>query len=231
MVDSTLVWPQPETLLDDLEHRFKQYEKSDHYNPRLTWDEECVKMILSGKYPLLRAFALLLSGIVLIAIDITQNSGQFQYWTLLFGVAFLLIGLGGLRGNLTLEIHENHLGLRYDRANFTSKGMENPDSRSTEIKTEDITVIKYIAAVVEHTHTKHHNHTNSFNESDYGTSTTTTSYEKISVTRIWLALSDEMKEFGMEDDENPWFDIRSKTKVEAEKLAEALNFLILRNSD
>ena len=46
-----------------------------------------------------------------------------------------------------------------------------------------------------------------------------------------MALTDEMKEYGMEDDENPWFDIRSKTKIEAEELAEAVKFLIHFNSD
>jgi hypothetical protein len=40
-----------------------------------------------------------------------------------------------------------------------------------------------------------------------------------------------MKEYEMDDDENPWLDIRSKTKEEAEDLADALNFLICLNSD
>jgi len=56
MVDSTFAWPQPEALLDNLEHRFKQYENSDNYNPRLIWDEECVKIVVGAKNPLLRAF-------------------------------------------------------------------------------------------------------------------------------------------------------------------------------
>ncbi len=43
-----------------------------------------------------------------------------------------------------------------------------------------------------------------------------------------MALTDEMREYGMDDDENPWLDIRSKTKIEAEELADALNFLIPR---
>jgi len=49
MVDSTFAWPQPEALLDNLEHRFKQYENSDNYNPRLIWDEECVKIVVGAK--------------------------------------------------------------------------------------------------------------------------------------------------------------------------------------
>ena len=217
------VFSLPETSMDNLEHRFKKYEKSDNYNSRLIWDEDCVKIVLNGKYPLLRAFACLLSGVVCIATDVTQNLGQAQYMAGFFGVVLLLIGFGALRGKQALLIHENHLEVRFDRMNFASAEVQNPIS--------NITAIKYCPATIEHTNIKHHNHTNTINESDYGTSTTITTYENISVTRIFLALTDEMKEYEMEDDENPWFDIQSKTKIEAEELAEALNFLISRNSD
>ena len=207
--------------MDNLEHRFKEYKKSDNYNPRLIWDENCVKLVLNGKYPLLRAFAFLLLGIVCIAIDITQNLGHGQYWTSLVGVVFLLIGLGALRGKQTLQIHENHLEVRFDRMNFGNAEVNNPIS--------NITAIKYCPATIEHTR-QDHNH-NDIHSLTPEISTTITTYDKISVTRILLALSDQMKEDGFEDDENPWFDIRSKTKVEAEELADALNFLIPRNSD
>ena len=230
MVDSTLTWPLPENLLDNLEHRFKQYEKSDSYNPRLIWDEECVKIVVGAKNPLLRAFGFLLVCVVCIILTVTiswPESGVAAF----FGFACLIIGLSGLRGNQTLLIHENHLEIRFDRMNSRSSGMENPDCYSTEIKREDITAIKYCAVTLEHEGVKHHDQTNSFNEADYGTSSRTTTYQETDNTRILLALTDEMKAHGMEDDENPWFDIRTKTKVEAEELADALNFLICLNSD
>lgn len=198
-----------------LEHRFRKYEESSKYNKRLFWDEECVKIVLNGKYPLLRAFAFLLAGVVCIATEITQNLGQAQYMAGFFGVVGFLIGLGALRGNKTLLIHENHLEVRFDRMNFASAEVNNPIS--------NITDIKYCSATIEHTRTEH----NDVHPSRDGTITT---YSKISVTRILLALTDEMREDGMEDDENPWFDIRSNSKIEAEELAEALKFLIHLNS-
>jgi hypothetical protein len=137
----------------------------------------------------------------------------------LFGVVLLLIGLGELRGKQTLQIHENHLEVRFDRMNPRNAEVNNLIS--------NITAIKYCPATIEHTRQDH----NDIHSSTPEISTTITTVEKISVTRIFLALTDEMKEYGMEDDENPWFDIRSKTKIEAEELAEALKFLIHLNSD
>ena len=102
--------------------------------------------------------------------------------------------------------------------------MENPDSNSTEIKRKDITAINYCVLTIAHT--QHHNDVGDSFDSTRGSQTTT--YEKIDATRILLALTDEMKEYGMDDDENPWLDIRSKTKIEAQELADALNFLIPR---
>ena len=227
MVDFTPAWSLPETSMDNLEHRFKEYEKSGNYNPRLIWDEECVKIVLSAKYPLLRAFGSLLVGVVCIIITATiswPESGVAAF----FGFVFFMIGLTKLRGNQTLLIHENHLEIRFDRMNSGSTGVENPDCNSTEIKREDITAIKYCAATIEHTQ-YHNDEEGTFADSTRGSQTTT--YEKTNNTRFLLTLTDEMKEYGMDADENPWFDIRSKTKVEAEELAEALNFLILRNSD
>ena len=227
MVDFTPAWSLPETSMDNLEERFKKYQKSENYNSRLIWDEECVKIVLSAKYPLLRAFATLLVGVICIIITFTiswPESGIAAF----FGFVFFMIGLVGLRGNQTLLIHENHLEIRFDRMNSGSTEVENPDCNSTEIKREDITAIKYCAATIEHTQ-YHNDEEGTFADSTRGSHTTT--YSKIPVTRIFLALTDEMKEYGMDDDENPWFDIRSKTKVEAEELAKALNFLILRNSD
>ncbi|MDC0341339.1 hypothetical protein OAM96_05225 [Candidatus Poseidoniaceae archaeon] len=223
MVDVTPAWSLPETSMDNLEERFKKYEKSDNYNSRLIWDEDCVKIVLSAKYPLLRAFANLLVGVICIIITVTiswPESGIAAF----FGFVFFMIGLAGLRGNQTLLIHENHLEIRFDRMNSGSTEVENPDCNSTEIKREDITAIKYCAATIAHTRENH-------NADIHGGPTTITTYEKISATRIFLALTDEMKEYGMDDDENPWFDIKSKTKIEAEELAEALNFLIRLNSD
>jgi len=223
MVDFTPAWSLPETSMDNLEERFKKYQKSENYNSRLIWDEECVKIVLSAKYPLLRAFATLLVGVICIIITFTiswPESGIAAF----FGFVFFMIGLVGLRGNQTLLIHENHLEIRFDRMNSGSTEVENPDCNSTEIKREDITAIKYCAVTIEHTQGNH-------NTDIHGGQTTITTYEKISATRIFLALTDEMKEYGMDDDENPWFDIRSKTKIEAEQLAAALNFLIRLNSD
>jgi len=223
MVDFTPAWSLPETSMDNLEERFKKYQKSDNYNSRLIWDEECVKIVLSAKYPLLRAFATLLVGVICIIITFTislPESGIAAF----FGFVFFMFGLVGLRGNQTLLIHENHLEIRFDRMNSGSTEVENPDCNSTEIKREDITAIKYCAVTIEHTQGNH-------NTDIHGGQTTITTYEKISATRIFLALTDEMKEYGMDDDENPWFDIRSKTKIEAEQLAAALNFLIRLNSD
>jgi len=223
MVDFTPAWSLPETSMDNLEERFKKYQKSENYNSRLIWDEECVKIVLSAKYPLLRAFATLLVGVICIIITFTiswPESGIAAF----FGFVFFMIGLVGLRGNQTLLIHENHLEIRFDRMNSGSTEVENPDCNSTEIKREDINAIKYCAVTIEHTQGNH-------NTDIHGGQTTITTYEKISATRIFLALTDEMKEYGMDDDENPWFDIRSKTKIEAEQLAAALNFLIRLNSD
>ena len=202
-----------------LEHRFKKYEKSDNYNSRLIWDEDCVKIVLNGKYPLLRAFACLLTGVVCIAIDVTQNFPQAQYMPSLFGVVLLLMGVGALRGKQALLIHENHLEVRFDRMNFASAEVHNLIS--------NITAIKYCPATIEHTRQDHNNPLSTTPDIP----TTITTYEKISVTRIFLALTDEMKEDKMGDYENPWFDIHSKTKIEAEELAEALNFLIRLNPD
>ena len=224
MVDFTPAWSLPETSMDTLEERFKKYENSDNYNSRLIWDEECVKIVLSSKYPLLRAFANLLVGVICIIITVTiswPESGIAAF----FGFVFFMIGLAGLRGNQTLLIHENHLEIRFDRMNSGSAEVEDPDCNSTEIKREDITAIKYCAATIAHTQTKNYDH------SSIRTSETTTTYQNISVTRIFLALTDEMKEYEMEEDENPWFDIRSNSKIEAEELAEALKFLIHLNSD
>lgn len=123
-------------------------------------------------------------------------------------------------GKQALLIHENHLEVRFDKMNFASAKVQNPIS--------NITAIKYCPATIEHTRESHNN---TLNASHLDRSTTITTYEKISVTRIFLALTDEMKEYEMEDDENPWFDIQSKTKIEAEELAEALNFLIRLNPD
>ena len=202
-----------------LEHRFKEYEKSANYDKRLFWDEECVKIVLNGNYPLLRAFAFLLAGVVCIATEVTQNLGQAQYMAGFFGVVWFLIGLGALRGKKTLRIHENHLEVQFDRMNFASAEVNNPISNITEIK--------YCSATIEHTRQDH----NELHSLTPEIPTTITTYEKISVTRIFLALTDEMKGYGMEDDENPWFDIRSNSKIEAEELAEALKFLIHLNSD
>jgi len=227
MADVIPAWSLPETSMDNLEHRFNEYEKSDNYNSRLIWDEDCVKIVLSAKYPLLRAFGSLLVCVVCIIITITiswPESGVAAF----FGFVWFMVGLAKLRGNQTLLIHENHLEVRFDRMNTGGIGVENPDCNSTEIKREDITAIKYCAATIEHTQ-YHNDEEGTFADSTRGSHTTT--YSKIPVTRIFLALTDEMKEYGMDDDENPWFDIRSKTKVEAEELAKALNFLILRNSD
>ena len=221
MVDFESDFSLPENSIDNIEERFKKYEKSDNYNSRLIWDEDCVKIVLNGKYPLLRAFACLLSGVVCIATDVTQNLGQAQYMAGFFGVVLLLIGLGALRGKQALLIHENHLEVRFDRMNFASAEVHNLIS--------NITAIKYCPATIEHTR---QNHNDTFNTPGFeNVPTTITTYEKTSVTRIFLALTDEMKEYGMDDDENPWFDIRSKTKIEAEELAKVLNFLIHLNSD
>ena len=221
MVDFKSDFSLPENSIDNIEERFKKYEKSDNYNSRLIWDEDCVKIVLNGKYPLLRAFACLLSGVVCIATDVTQNLGQAQYMAGFFGVVLLLMGVGALRGKQALLIHENHLEVRFDRMNFASAEVQNPIS--------NITAIKYCPATIEHTR---QNHNDTFNTPGFeNVPTTITTYEKTSVTRIFLALTDVMKEDDYEDDENPWFDIQSKTKIEAEELAEALNFLITRNSD
>ena len=227
MVDVIPAWSLPETSMDNLEHRFKEYEKSGNYNPRLIWDEECVKIVLSAKYPLLRGFAYLLISVICIPITVTVSLPGSGF-AALFGFVWFLLGLARLRGNQTLLIHENHLEIRFDRMNSGSTGVENPDCNSTEIKRENITAIKYCATTIEHRQ-NHNNEEGEFADSTRGSQTTT--YEKIDATRILLALTDEMKEYGMDDDENPWFDIRSKTKIEAEELAEALTFLILRNSD
>jgi|TARA_B110000438_G_scaffold58378_1_gene58430 hypothetical protein len=202
-----------------LEHRFIEYKKSSNYNKRLFWDEGCVKIVLNGKYPLLRAFAFLLAGVVCIATEVTQNLGQAKYMAGFFGVVWFLIGLGALRGKKTLRIHEKHLEVQFDRMNFARAEVNNPITNITEIK--------YCSATIEHTREDH----NDIHSSTPEIPTTKTTYEKISVTRIFLALTDEMKEYGMEDDENPWFDIRSNSKIEAEELAEALKFLIHLNSD
>jgi hypothetical protein len=227
MVDFTPAWSLPETSMDNLEHRFKEYEKSGNYNPRLIWDEECVKIVLSAKYPLLRGFAYLLISVICIPITVTVSS-PVSGFAAIFGFVWFLLGLARLRGNQTLLIHENHLEIRFDRMNSGSTGVENPDSNSTEIKRENITAINYCVLTIAHT--QHHDDAEgTFVDSTRGSQTTT--YEEVDATRILLALTDEMKEYGMDDDENPWFDIRSKTKIEAEELAEALTFLILRNSD
>ena len=202
-----------------LEQRFSKYEKSGDYNKRLIWDEDCVKIVLNGNNPLLRAFAFMLTGVVCIATDVTQSLPQAQYMPSLFGVVLLLIGLGALRGKQTLQIHENHLEVRFDRMNFGNAEVNNLIS--------NITAIKYCPATIEHTRQDH----NDIHSLTPEIPTTITTVEKISVTRIFLALTDEMKKYGMEDDENPWFDIRSKTKIEAEELAEAVKFLIHFNSD
>ena len=92
MVDFTPAWSLPETSMDNLEHRFKEYKKSDNYNPRLIWDEECVKIILSAKYPLLRAFAFLLVSVICIPITVTiswPESGIAAF----FGFVLFLLGL------------------------------------------------------------------------------------------------------------------------------------------
>ena len=99
--------------------------------------------------------------------------------------------------------------------NFGSSVAENP----TEIQRENIIAIKYCTVDIAHERV-----TNNFDD----TTSRTTTYEKTDNTRILLALTDEMKEYGMDDDENPWLDIRSKTKIEAQELADALNFLIPR---
>jgi|TARA_B110000967_G_C18717016_1_gene475655 hypothetical protein len=214
MVDSTSTWPLPETSMDNLEHRFKEYKKSDNYNPRLIWDEECIKIILSAKYPLLRAFAFLLVGVICIPITVAISWPEAGI-AAFFGFVFFIVGFAGLRGNQTLQIHENHLGIRFDRMNFGSSVAENP----TEIQRENIIAIKYCVVDIAH-----ERDTNNFDD----TTSRTTTYEKTDNTRILLALTDEMKEYGMDDDENPWLDIRSKTKIEAQELADALNFLIPR---
>jgi len=226
MADFTPAWSLPETSMDNLEHRFKEYKKSNNYNPRLIWDEECVKIIISAKNPLLRAFGFLLVSVVCIIITATISWPESGI-TALFGFVFLLLGLIGLRGNQTLLIHDNHLETRFDRMNSGSTGVENPDSNSTEIKRKDITAINYCVLTIAHT--QHHNDVGDSFDSTRGSQTTT--YEKVDATRILLALTDEMKEYEMDDDENPWLDIRSKTKEEAEDLADALNFLICLNSD
>ena len=214
MVDFESDFSLPENSIDNIEERFKKYEKSDNYNSRLIWDEDCVKIVLNGKYPLLRAFACLLTGVVCIAIDVTQNFPQAQYMPSLFGVVLLLMGVGALRGKQALLIHENHLEVRFDRMNFASAEVHNLIS--------NITAIKYCPATIEHTRKS--------GRDSFGPTSITT-YHKISVTRIFLALTDEMKEDKMGDYENPWFDIHSKTKIEAEELAEAVKFLIHFNSD
>ena len=213
MVDFESDFSLPENSIDNIEERFKKYEKSDNYNSRLIWDEDCVKIVLSAKYPLLRAFTYLLVGVVCIPITATiswPESGIAAF----FGFAFFMVGLGALRGKQALLIHENHLEVRFDRMNGLfvnpSDQMNNPIS--------NITAIKYCpATVMVHTRKSYENYKESYN--------------KISVTRIFLALTDEMKEDKMGDYENPWFDIHSKTKIEAEELAEALNFLIRLNPD
>ena len=226
MVDFTPAWSLPDTSTDNLEHRFKEYKKSDNYNPRLIWDEECVKIIISAKHPLLRAFGFLLVSVVCVIITAIISWPESGI-TAFFGFVFLMMGLAGLRGNKTLRIHENHLETRFDRMNSGSTGVENPDSNSTEIKRKDITAINYCVLTIAHT--QHHNDGGDSFDSTRGSQTTT--YEKVDATRILLALTDEMKEYEMDDDENPWLDIRSKTKEEAEDLADALNFLICLNSD
>jgi hypothetical protein len=196
-----------------LEQRFREYEKSSNYDKRLIWDEDCVKIVLNEKSPLWRTFAYLFVGVVCIPITVTV-SWPLSGFAAFFGFVWFLIGLGALRGKQTLQIHESHLEVRFDRMNFVE--VNTPIS--------NITAIKYCLATIEHTRQDH-------NDIHSSSSTTITTVEKISVTRIFLALTDEMKEYGMEDDENPWFDIRSKTKIEAEELAEALKFLIHLNSD
>ena len=216
MVDFESDFSLPENSIDNIEERFKKYEKSDNYNSRLIWDEDCVKIVLSAKYPLLRAFAYLLVGVVCIPITVTI-SWPVSGFAAFFGFAFFMVGLGALRGKQALLIHENHLEVRFDRMNGLfvnpSDQMNNPIS--------NITAIKYCPATIEHTRSR--------GRDSFGPTSITT-YHKISVTRIFLALTDEMKEDKMGDYENPWFDIHSKTKIEAEELAEALNFLIPRLS-
>jgi len=198
-----------------LEHRFKEYEKSGNYDKRLFWDEGCVKIVLNGNYPLLRAFACLLSGIVCIAIDFTQSFPQAQYMPSLFGVVLLLIGLGALRGNQTLSIYEEHLEVRYDRMNYRT-----PDIHVKSL-IKDITFILYYPRIVERMSSSDYSERLSSREREEHRS-----YE-ISVTGIVLEnpaniLSLKNSKFGI-----PLVEIQSNTKNEAEELAKALNFIIL----
>jgi len=194
---------------DNIEQRFRTYQNSENFDPRIRWDDGILKVVVGGNSS--HGFTIGMFLASLIALMYLATGIDNANWPMagMAGFAFIIFSLFFLtkfRGEQILFVYEDHLEVLYQRMNYRTSEIH----LNTPIS--EITEIKYYTRWVESSDSDGH----------------TSSYE-IQVTGIVLKNPDDERSLTQSKYGIPLVEIQSPTQIEAEKMADVLNYLLQIN--
>ena len=194
---------------DNIEQRFRTYQNSENFDPRIRWDDGILKVVVGGNSS--HGFTIGMFLASLIALMYLAMGIDNANWPMagMAGFAFIIFSLFFLtkfRGEQILFVYEDHLEVLYQRMNYRTSEIH----LNTPIS--EITEIKYYTRWVESSDSDGH----------------TSSYE-IQVTGIVLKNPDDERSLTQSKYGIPLVEIQSPTQIEAEKMADVLNYLLQIN--
>ena len=194
---------------DNIEQRFRTYQNSENFDPRIRWDDGILKVVVGGNSS--HGFTIGMFLASLIALMYLATGIDNANWPMagMAGFAFIIFSLFFLtkfRGEQILFVYEDHLEVLYQRMNYRTSEIH----LNTPIS--EITEIKCYTRWVESSDSDGH----------------TSSYE-IQVTGIVLKNPDDERSLTQSKYGIPLVEIQSPTQIEAEKMADVLNYLLQIN--
>ena len=192
---------------DTIEQRFRKFQNSENFDTRIRWDDGIVKVLVGGNSSHGLTIGMLLGSLIAVIYvftGITEANWPMMGMALFAFICLFALFLGNFRGERFLFVYDDHLEVLYERMNYQTPEihLNTPISDITEIK----------------------NYTRWVESSD-ASEGYTSSYE-IQVTGIVLKNPDDERSLTQSKYGIPLVEIHSSTQIEAEKMADALNYLL-----
>ncbi len=192
---------------DTIEQRFRKFQNSENFDTRIRWDDGIVKVLVGGNSSHGLTIGMLLGSLIALIYvftGITEANWPMMGMAIFAFICLFALFLGHFRGEQFLFVYEGHLEVLYERMNYRTSEihLNTPISDITEIN----------------------NYTRWVESSD-ASGGPTSSYE-IQVTGIVLKNPDDERSLTQSKYGIPLVEIQSSTRIEAEKMADALNYLL-----
>lgn len=192
---------------DTIEQRFRKFQNSENFDTRIRWDDGIVKVLVGGNSSHGLTIGTLLGSLlafICVFAAISEANWPMTGMTIFAFICLFALFLGHFRGEQFLFVYDDHLEVLYERMNYQTPEihLNTPISEITEIK-------NYTREVVTSDASEGH-----------------TSTLEIQVTGIVLKNPYDERSLTQSEYGIPLVEIHSSTQIEAEKMADALNYLL-----